>query len=355
LSYNKLLETHHVKFYDKENEFIATPFLLGPTLIFTCTNGHYTLNLDALLQVYVASIQANSARYTKRQLLAARKAYDFVLRMGFISYKSAAEVVQRGSISNLGFTRADLVTAQDIYGTPAAYQLGQGTQKSSPSMIDDPIPFHESVDQELRVDLFYFLGQTFFLSISILLGLIMVNHLGPGIDRKKDSNSPSARTSDGARSKAGRSLLAHINQYVAKGFAIKRVTSDGEPSIKAVRSEIESLGIELTILGHGSHTPHAESAIRHVKNKARSTCHSLEFPLANAMRAAALIAFVVHTANMVPKVNAIGHLPAHTAFLGRVPNFARDAPHAFGTAGFLQRAQGQQATQRYHVATIAYG
>jgi hypothetical protein len=111
LSYNKLLETHHVKFYDKENEFIATPFLLGPTLIFTCTNGHYTLNLDALLQVYVASIQANSARYTKRQLLAARKAY---------------EAVQRGSISNLGFTRADLVNAQDIYGTPAAYQLGLG-------------------------------------------------------------------------------------------------------------------------------------------------------------------------------------------------------------------------------------
>ena len=31
------------------------------------------------------------------------------------------------------------------------------------------------------------------------------------------------------------------------------------------------------------------------------------------IRAAALIAFVVHTANMVPKVNAVGHFPAHTA------------------------------------------
>jgi hypothetical protein len=167
----------------------------------------------------------------------------------------------------------------------------------------------------------------------------MVTYLGPGIDRKKDSNSPSDRTKDGACSKAGRSLLAHINQYVAKGFAIKRVISDGEPSIKAVRSEVESLGIELTIFGHGSHTPHAESMIRHVKNKARSTFNSLEFPLAPKLPAD-LITFVVHTANMVPKINAIGHLPADTAFLGRVPNFARDAPHAFGTAGFLQRAQG---------------
>lgn len=43
---------------------------------------------------------------------------------------------------------------------------------------------------------------------------------------------------------------------------------------------------------------------------------------------------------MVPKVNAAGHLPAHTAFTGRIANFAKDAPYAFGTAGFLQRASG---------------
>jgi hypothetical protein len=48
-----------------------------------------------------------------------------------------------------------------------------------------------------------------------------------------------------------------------------------------------------------------------------------------------LIGFVVHLANMIPKVNSVGHLPAHTAFLGRVPNFTRDAPFAFGTTGFL--------------------
>ena len=73
--------------------------------------------------------------------------------MGFISYKAAAEVVQRGSMKDLGFTRADLVHAQDIYGSPAAYQLGQGTQKAATPGEDDPIPLHESVDQELQVDL----------------------------------------------------------------------------------------------------------------------------------------------------------------------------------------------------------
>jgi hypothetical protein len=115
--------------------------------------------------------------------IAARKAYDFIGRMGFISYKAAAEVVQRGSISNVGFTRGDLVNAQDIYRSPAAYQLGHGTNKAASPREDYPIPLHESVEQELKVDLFFFLGQVFLLSISVLLGLIMVTHLGPGIDR----------------------------------------------------------------------------------------------------------------------------------------------------------------------------
>jgi hypothetical protein len=79
-----------------------------------------------------------------------------------------------------------------------------------------------------------------------------------------------------------------------------------------------------------------------VKNKARSTIHSLQFPLPKKF-AAALIGFVVHLANMIPKVNSVGHLPAHAAFLGRVPNFTRDAPFAFGTTGFLQRAPGQKS------------
>ena len=54
-------------------------------------------------------------------------------------------------------------------------------------------------------------------------------------------------------------------------------------------------------------------AIRHVKNKARAALHSIKavlhscpLPLVSKL-AAALITFVVHTSNMVPKINAAGH------------------------------------------------
>lgn len=345
LSYHKLQETHTVTYHEREDTFVAVPFLIGPDLVFTCINGHYTLDMSDVLKVYVTASNIKASKYSKRQLQCARAAYDFIIKMGFISYKAAAEVVQRGSITDLGFTRADLVNAQDIYGTPAAYQLGQGTQKSPRPAVDDPIPIHESVEQELQVDLFYFLGNVFLLSISVLMGLIMITHLGPGIDRIKDKPT-NDRQGDGSRAKAGSALVSHITQYHNKGFIIKRVTSDGEGSIKATRDQIEQLGVDLNILGHGSHTPHAESAIRHIKNKARSTLHSLPYVLPSKL-CSALISFVVHTTNMVPKVNSPGHLPAHSAFLGRIPNFKRDAPHPFGIAGFLQRAHHP----KYNTAT----
>jgi hypothetical protein len=109
-------------------------------------------------------------------------------------------------------------------------------------------------------------------SISVLLGLIMVTHLGPG----HDSNSAGAERS---RSKAGKALLLHLAQYQAKGFRVTSVTSDGEGAVKSSRNEIQALGVELNILGRGSHAPHAESAIRHIKNKARSTLQSLLFKI----------------------------------------------------------------------------
>ena len=102
----------------------------------------------------------------------------------------------------------------------------------------------------------------------------MIAHLGPGIDRTREKNIPDK--GDESRSKAGQALLQHILQYQSKGFYITRVTTDGESSIKSVRSQIEALGVDVNILGHGSHAPHAESAIRHVKNKGRAIYHSLQ-------------------------------------------------------------------------------
>jgi hypothetical protein len=67
----------------------------------------------------------------------------------------------------------------------------------------------------------------------------MVTHLGPSAERRT-SDRPD-RHAERSKAIAGASLMLHINQYTAKGFRIKCVTSDGEPAIKAAKHDLESI------------------------------------------------------------------------------------------------------------------
>lgn len=171
MSYAKLQATHTCTFLD--DKFTAYPKGNGPVLTFNNVNGHYTMNVTDTIKVYVTQVTERLARYNKKQIDGARKAYDFIERLGFISYKAATEVLRRSSIGQLGFSRADLVNCQDFYGRTAAYLMGHGTQKSTVPGEDDPIPTHESVDQELQINCFFMFGQIFFISISVLEHLIV--------------------------------------------------------------------------------------------------------------------------------------------------------------------------------------
>ena len=116
ISYHKLKETHTIHYNERTDVFIAT-LNSGPKFTFMCVDGNYVVDLDAVRQAYVVSASSTTSKYSTKQLSAARNAYEFMQRMGHISYKAAAEVVQRGSTNEVSFTRSDLVNAQDIYGT----------------------------------------------------------------------------------------------------------------------------------------------------------------------------------------------------------------------------------------------
>ena len=118
------------------------------------------------------------------------------------------------------------------------------------------IPTERAQPQDLGVDLFFFFSQVFFISISVQMGLIMVTHLGPGIDRITP-DAPSAKS----KAKAGEALEEHITSYRARGFIIRTVTSDGEPAVKAMFNQLQGENIILNVIGHGTHIPHVESAI----------------------------------------------------------------------------------------------
>ena len=100
ISYRKLKDTHAVQYDEETDTFTAVP-AAGPTLTFICMNGHYIMNVDTVAHAYVINIGPKAARYSARQLAGSRKAYEFMQRMGYISYKAAAEIIQRGSMKTL--------------------------------------------------------------------------------------------------------------------------------------------------------------------------------------------------------------------------------------------------------------
>lgn len=109
ISNHKLKDTHNVHYDNDTDMFTAVP-LSGPTLTFVCFKGHYIMNLDTVAHAYVVTTSAKTAKYSSKQLAGSLQAYEFMQRMGYISYKAAAEIIQRGSIKDLPFTRSDLVT-----------------------------------------------------------------------------------------------------------------------------------------------------------------------------------------------------------------------------------------------------
>ena len=66
---------------------------------------------------------------------------------------------------------------------------------------------------------------------------------------------------------------------------------------RAIKPNLLKRNLDLNMLGYGSHTPHAESAIRHVKNKARSTAHNHSYAMSTRW-VSPLFNFVAHAINI---------------------------------------------------------
>jgi hypothetical protein len=103
------------------------------------------------------------------------------------------------------------------------------------------------------------------------------------------------------------------------------------------------------------HTPHAESAIRHVKNEAHSTALNLPYALPTRWLGA-LLTFVVRTINMEPRSNAPHHMSAYIRPLRAVH---RHTPSMYRLYSALpascRELSNPPVTQDSPVATIACG
>ena len=95
-------------------------------------------------------------------------------------------------------------------------------------------------------------------------------------------------------------LWRQVSFYSARGFIVRRLFTDGEGAIAALRTEIEGVvKIAVNLSGAGSHVPLVEVKIRQVKERVRGILNVLPHSLPHSLLSH-LVYYCVAIINLVP-------------------------------------------------------
>ena len=263
--------------------------------------------------IQATTVAENEQLFSPRQVKAARAAQELMRRMGFMSSKDEAAMLNAGSILNCPVTAADVYRATRIDGPDVASLKGKTTSKPSKIVKIEYLPRPVPATQTLHVDIMFVEGEPYLISVSTPLLLTMVNHLGG----KKTTSVLRA------------ALLKQIAAYRAEAFEVKHVLTDGEGGVHAMTTELNTMGIKVNPAGPGEHVPVIENKIKQVKSRVRAHVNSLPYALCFALLMW-LVQFCVSRINMVPSSASSDYVSAFEKFRGRKVDYARDLRVGFG-------------------------
>jgi hypothetical protein len=263
--------------------------------------------------VQANTVTDNEQLFSPRQVKAAREARELMRRLGFVSSKDEAAMVNSGSILNCPVTAADVYRASRIDGPDIASLKGKTTAKPSKTVTVEYLPRPVSATQTLHVDIMFVEGDPYLISVSTPLLLTMVNHLG------------GKKTTKALRE----SLFKQIAAYRAEAFEVRHVLTDGEGGVHALTTELNTLGIRVNPAGPGEHVPVIENKIKQVKSRVRAHINSLPYTLCFALLMW-LVQFCVSRINMVPSSVCGDNISAFEKFRGRKVDYSRDLRVGFG-------------------------
>lgn len=265
----------------------------------------------------VSTVEENENHYSRRELIAAKEARQLIQRLGYPDPESVIEVLKRGGMSDVRVSVEDVKRAYRIYGADVASLKGK-------SVFRAPIPVHpeqltnlapSKEDTILHADIMYLYGQPHLVGILQPFGLFIGKAL-----RTKSS------------SELFETFKQFINEVKSRGHDMS-IMSDGEGAVKAIKGDIEALGVKVNITGAGGHVPVIERGIRTIKDRVRSITSVLPFKITKRI-STHLINFVISRLNLTPSKSSYVHggfnLTPKEAFTGIKTNYKRDIRIGFG-------------------------
>jgi hypothetical protein len=206
----------------------------------------------------------------KKEFEQAKLARTISRRLGHEPDSGMLKIMRAGAINNLPIAYKDVINAKSIFGPDIASIKGKTTNKDTHNIPQpERVSKHLQKIQDLIIDIMYVNNEPFLVSVSRPLDLIIVDHL-PSYDANETKSKITIQTS----------LFSILGKYHAEGFHVKNIICDAEAALIAMEEKVNAYGSKLSYSLSSSHsTSIIDRKIRFIKDRARSTLHSLSFPL----------------------------------------------------------------------------
>ena len=297
------LHTHwYIEYYYESNQFSIRHPILGPLLFDLVAEGLYVrvspdFRVSNSYVLINQSVEGNRRAYTKSQLKAADEASELQRLLAFPSDGKLVKMVH--NIKNTDVTPHDVHRKTQI--TPSRPFI-KGKSKWFKNKLEykpEYIPRSINKMLVLLLDLFFFDGLVFLLSVSYPLGLSMVSQL--------------------ATRKAAdllESISSHIIGYKKENFEISDIIIDGEGAIVPISDILsERFKAKVNPRTSGDHVGIPEKKISVIKQSVNSVLASLLYNLPKILLAWCIL-YCVSRINMWPSSAIDSDISPRETFTG---------------------------------------
>jgi hypothetical protein len=263
--------------------------------------------------VFVETIEANMAKFTKREVANAEVARRLFSILGRPSLKDFIDMIHHNRLKNCPITVADVRRATSIWGPDLGAIVGRTTRKKPNSLPDEVFIRHNQETTTVYLDLFTISSLIFLLSISKGFNLLVIRYM----DDKKANSADVA-------------IREIIAAYARNNVKVSTIYCDGESGITALKTKIEQAGVALEQCSKNEHIATIERAGRQMKERVRSFANTLPFELTKEILIY-LVYYLVSMINAFPRsTSAIEGVAPKTKVTGKTLDYLVDCKLEFG-------------------------
>ena len=252
---------------------------------------------------------AANATITSKELRLAQQAGELVRVAGYPSQQETERLILDGNIVNIPSEVRDVQRYYEAYGEPTAAVRGKHTRQIPNTRVLQGHAMERTI-QTMFSDVMHVMGQTFLLTVTEPLNLVMQSYLA------------SEHHND-----IGYALQSQVDLLASRGFRAKDLYADPQSSIGKVETSFP--GIAFDLQGAGDHLAKIDAKVRRVKEVCRSVLSSLPYKLPE-MLVRDLVQYAVNRINVRRTTSLTDNRAPRVLFTGRRIDFKKEFKAGFG-------------------------